>query len=137
MVNELSKFGMVKTIKCPDTYVIIDKSDKKGEVNEISYYYASKMRLTMTERLGIDKGIIVRLIFYALSIYLIFTGVYPVYLSAIMIIAFLTDFVLLNICAICLKQKKLFLTSFIISTVGFVYRWYWNGYSFFNKKKWS
>ena len=137
MVNELSKFGMVKTIKCPDTYVIIDKSDKKGEVNEISYYYASKMRLTMTERLGIDKGIIVRLIFYALSIYLIFTGVYPVYLSAIMIIAFLTDFVLLNICAICLKQKKLFLTSFIISTIGFVYRVYENGYSFFNKRKWS
>ena len=137
MVNELSKFGMVKTIKCPDTYVIIDKSDKKGEVNEISYYYASKMRLTMTERLGIDKGIIVRLIFYALSIYLIFTGVYPVYLSAIMIIAFLTDFVLLNICAICLKQKKLFLTSFIISMIGFVYRVYENGYSFFNKRKWS
>ncbi|WP_099294387.1 glycosyltransferase [Butyricimonas sp. Marseille-P3923] len=137
MVNELSKFGTVRTIKCPDTYVIIDKSDKKGEVNEISYYYASKMRLTMTERLGIDKGMIVRLIFYTLSICLIFTGVYPVYLFAIMIMAFLTDFVLLNICAICLKQKKLFLTSFIISTVGFVYRWYWNGYSFFNKKKWS
>ena len=137
MVNELSKFGTVRTIKCPDTYVIIDKSDKKGEVNEISYYYASKMRLTMTERLGIDKGMIVRLIFYTLSICLIFTGVYPVYLFAIMIIAFLTDFVLLNICAICLKQKKLFLTSFIISTIGFVYRVYWNGYSFFNKRKWS
>lgn len=137
MVKELSKFGMVKMTKAPDSYVIIDKSDKKGDVNEISYYYASKMRLTMTERLGIDTGMIVRLLFYALTICLIIMGVHPVYLSVIMIITFLTDFVLLNICAICLKQKKLFLTSFIISTVGFVYRMYWNGYSFFNRRKWS
>ena len=137
MVKELSKFGMVKMTKAPDSYVIIDKSDKKGDVNEISYYYASKMRLTMTERLGIDTGMIVRLLFYALTICLIIMGVHPIYLSVIMIITFLTDFVLLNICAICLKQKKLFLTSFIISTVGFVYRMYWNGYSFFNRRKWS
>lgn len=137
MVKELSKFGMVKTTKAPDSYVIIDKSDKKGDVNEISYYYASKMRLAMTERLGIDIGMIVRLLFYVLAIYLIIMDVYPGYVSVIMIMTFLTDFVLLNICAICLKQKKLFLTSFIISTVGFVYRWYWNGYSFFNRRKWS
>ena len=123
--------------KIPDTYVIIDKSDKKGDVNEISYYYASKMRLTMTERLGTDKGMIVRLLFYALAIYLVIMGLYPIYIFAIVAVAFLTDFILLNICAICLKQKKLFLTSFIISTIGFVYRWYWNGYSFFNRRKWS
>lgn len=137
MVRELSKFGKIKMTKIPDTYVIIDKSDKKGDVNEISYYYASKMRLTMTERLGTDKGMIVRLLFYALAIYLVIMGLYPIYIFAIVAVAFLTDFILLNICAICLKQKKLFLTSFIISTIGFVYRWYWNGYSFFNRRKWS
>jgi len=137
MVRELSKFGTMKVIKDPDSYVMIDRSNKKGDINEVAYYYASKMRLAMTERLGIDGDMIVRLLFYVTAIGLIVFGFYPLHLFSVALAIFLTDVVLLNICAICLKQKKLFLTSFIISTVGFVYRVYWNGYSFFNKRKWS
>ena len=48
MVRELSRFGAIKMTKDPDSYVIIDKSDKKGEINEVSYYYANKMRLAIT-----------------------------------------------------------------------------------------
>ena len=80
---------------------------------------------------------IVRLLFYITAICLIIFGFYPFYVLLVTFVIFLTDVILLNICAICLKQKKLFLTSFIISTIGFVYRVYWNGYSFFNKRKWS
>ena len=137
MVRELSRFGAIKMTKDPDSYVIIDKSDKKGEINEVSYYYANKMRLAMTERIMIDGDMIVRLFFYLTAICLIVLGFYPIYVFLVMLTVFLTDVILLNICAICLKQKKLFLTSFIISTIGFVYRVYWNGYSFFNKRKWS
>ena len=137
MVRELSKFGTIRVTKDPDTYVIIDKSNKKGDINEVSYYYASKMRLAMTERLKIDSDMIVRLLFYITAICLIIFGFYPFYVLLVTFVIFLTDVILLNICAICLKQKKLFLTSFIISTIGFVYRVYWNGYSFFNKRKWS
>ena len=137
MVRELSRFGAIKMTKDPDSYVIIDKSDKKGEINEVSYYYASKMRLAMTERIMIDGDMIVRLFFYLTTICLIVLGFYPIYVLLVMLTVFLTDVILLNICAICLKQKKLFLTSFIISTIGFVYRVYENGYSFFNKRKWS
>ena len=117
--------------------MIIDKSDKKGEINEVSYYYASKMRLAKTERIMIDGDMIVRLFFYLTTICLIVLGFYPIYVLLVMLTVFLTDVILLNICAICLKQKKLFLTSFIISMIGFVYRVYENGYSFFNKRKWS
>ena len=137
MVRELSRFGAIKMTKDPNSYVIIDKSDKKGEINEVSYYYASKMRLAMTERIMIDGDMIVRLFFYLTAICLIVLGFYPIYVFFVMLTVFLTDVILLNICAICLKQKKLFLTSFIISTIGFVYRVYENGYSFFNKRKWS
>lgn len=136
MIKELSKFGMIKTIKDLETYVIVDKSDKKGDINEISYYYASKMKLTVGERLGVDMDMIVRLMFYLSAIYLIVTGIYVQYILVVIAFVFLTDFILLNICAICLKQKKLFITSFIISSIGFVYRWYWNGKAYFNKRKW-
>lgn len=137
MVRELSKFGTIKVTKDPDSYVIIDRSNKKGDINEVAYYYGSKMRLAMTERLKIDGDMIVRLLFYITATILIVFGFYPSYVLLSTLAIFLTDIILLNVCAICLKQKKLFLTSFIISTIGFVYRVYWNGYSFFNKRKWS
>lgn len=106
MVRELSRFGAIKMTKDPDSYVIIDKSDKKGEINEVSYYYASKMRLAMTERIMIDGDMIVRLFFYLTAICLIVLGFYPIYVFLVMLTVFLTDVILLNICAICLKQKN-------------------------------
>lgn len=136
MVRELSKFGTIKATKDPDTYMIIDKDDKKGEINEISYYYASKMRLPVVERVQMDGDMVVRLFFYGVAMCLIIFGVYPVYVLSIVSGVFLIDIILLNICARCLKQRKIFLTSFIISTIGIVYRWYWNGYSLFNRRKW-
>lgn len=137
MVRELSRFGTMKMIKEPDSYVIIDKSDKKGEIDEVSYYYADKMRLSIMERMKIDGDMIVRLFFYLTSVCLIISGCYPEYMILVILAVFLMDFILLNICAICLKQKKIFLTSFVFSTIGFVYRMYENAYSFFNRRKWS
>ncbi len=52
------------------------------------------------------------------------------------LLTFLMDFVTLNIYLKHLKQKKLFLTSFIISSIGFLYRWYYNVNSIFTNKKW-
>ncbi len=52
------------------------------------------------------------------------------------LLTFLMDFVILNIYLKHLKQKKLFLTSFIISSIGFLYRWYYNVNSIFTNKKW-
>ncbi len=52
------------------------------------------------------------------------------------LLTFLMDFVALNIYLKQLKQKKLFLTSFIVSCIGFLYRWYYNVNSIFTNKKW-
>ena len=79
MVRELSRFGAIKMTKDPDSYVIIDKSDKKGEINEVSYYYANKMRLANDgedyDRWRYDRA----LFFYLTAICLIVLGFYPIY----------------------------------------------------------
>ncbi|RHV90014.1 glycosyl transferase family 2, partial [Odoribacter sp. OF09-27XD] len=46
------------------------------------------------------------------------------------------DFITINIYLKHLKQKKLFLISLFVSSVGFLYRWYYNIYSIFTSKKW-
>ncbi|KIO46572.1 glycosyltransferase [Sanguibacteroides justesenii] len=136
MVRELSKFGKVRVVKDPNSYMIVDENDKKGGVDEISYYFASKFKWPIALRAQVEGDEIVRILFYGLSFCFIIMGVFEEYLLILVLLTFLLDFILLNIYSKHLKQRKLFLTSLVVSTVGFAYRWYWNGYSFFNRKKW-
>ena len=136
MVRELSKFGKVRVVKDPNSYMIVDENDKKGGVDEISYYFASKFKWPIVLRAQVEGDEIVRILFYGLSFCFIIMGVFEEYLLILVLLTFLLDFILLNIYSKHLKQRKLFLTSLVVSTVGFAYRWYWNGYSFFNRKKW-
>lgn len=136
MVRELSKFGPVKVAKMPNTYVLMDKRDKKEEEKEISYYFASKMKWSVPQRLRADADRVIRFLFYGLAIYLMISGILVKYVFILMLFIFLLDVISINICALYLKQKNLFITSFIESLVSFGYRGYWNVYSFFNRKKW-
>ena len=136
MVRELSKFGKVRVVKDPNSYMIVDENDKKGGVDEISYYFASKFKWPIALRAQVEGDEIVRILFYGFFFFFLIMGVFEEYLLILVLLTFLLDFILLNIYSKHLKQRKLFLTSLVVSTVGFAYRWYWNGYSFFNRKKW-
>ncbi|MDR2130340.1 MAG: glycosyltransferase [Odoribacteraceae bacterium] len=133
MVQELSKYGKVKVIKKPESYMYVDENK---ESDDTSYYFASKARWPLSLRLqtGLDKSI--RVSIYLLSLFLIFSKILPGYLWILVVSVFLLDVISINIFAQRFKQQNLLLTSFVANMAGFAYRWYWSGYSFFNSKKW-
>jgi glycosyltransferase involved in cell wall biosynthesis len=135
MVQELAKYGKVKVIKNRESYMHVNQTGR--EVSDTSYYFASKARwpLRLRARVGVGAG--VRMLIYLLSFFLIFSKILPAYLFVLIASVFLLDVVSVNIFAKCFLQQKLFITSFVVNIAGFAYRWYWNGYSFFNPKKWK
>ena len=136
MVTELSKFGQVKVVKDPCTYMIVDKNERERTVDEVSYYFASKIRWSVLQRLRADIHQWIRLGFYGVGIYLWVMGIFVKPLAGVLLCMFLLDIALINICARYLKQGGLFMMSVVEGLIGFGYRGYWNVYSFFNQRKW-
>lgn len=136
MVKMLSKKGKVRVVKDETAYMLINDKRYKTWMEDFSYYYSSKREWSFLTLVKSESGTVIKSLFYILSFYLIFSGVLHNYIGACVLLTFLTDLIVTNIYARHLKQRKLFLTSFIIITIGFIYKCYYNIYSIFTSKKW-
>ena len=87
-------------------------------------------------RLSSDVDFIVESIVYLSAFYFIIQGTLREYSAGIIILTFLIDFIVINVVLKHLGQRKLFLTSFTVNTLGFIFQWYYNFYSIFTAKKW-
>ncbi|MCX4290916.1 MAG: glycosyltransferase [Odoribacter sp.] len=136
IVRALSKAGKVKVAKNKNTFIEIKDSRKKTRSEDFTYYCFNRRRWELPVKLRANADNFLRMVFYILSFYLINVKILQNYMVIGVLLTFLMDFVTLNIYLKHLKQKKLFLTSFIISSIGFLYRWYYNVNSIFTNKKW-
>jgi len=136
IVKDMAKKGTVKVVKDPDTRVVICDERKKAWKDDYSYYYATKRRWPLAVRLSSDVDFIVESIVYLSAFYFIIQGTLREYSAGIIILTFLIDFIVINVVLKHLGQRKLFLTSFTVNTLGFIFQWYYNFYSIFTAKKW-
>jgi len=136
IVRILSKAGKVRVAKNKDTFIEIKGSRKKTCSEDFTYYCFNRRRWELPIKLKANADNFLRMVFYILSFLLINVKFLQNYVIIGILLTFLMDFVTLNIYLKHLKQKKLFLTSFIISSIGFLYRWYYNVNSIFTNKKW-
>lgn len=136
IVKILSKTGKVKVAKDRNTYIEIKDCRKQTQSEDFTYYYFNRRRWELWMKLKANAGGLLRIAFYASSIYLIHENVLPKYMIAGILFIYIMDFIVLNVYLKHLKQRKLFLTSFIISFIGFLYRWYYNLNSILTNKKW-
>ena len=136
IVKDMAKKGTVKVVKDPDTRVMICDERKKAWKDDYSYYYATKRRWPLAVRLSSDVDFIVESIVYLSAFYFIIQGTLREYSAGIIILTFLIDFIVINVVLKHLGQRKLFLTSFTVNTLGFIFQWYYNFYSIFTAKKW-
>lgn len=136
MVKELSKKGEVKVVKDVEARIVMEDSRKKVSQEDCMYYYAIKRTWPLGIQLRVNVDFIVLFFLYTVSGYLILTGVLYKYMGMLMLLTFLMDFIVINVYLKHLSQKKLFLTSFIVSIFGLFYKWYFNMYSIFTSKKW-
>ena len=136
MVKELSKKGEVKVVKDVEARVVIEDCRKKVCQEDCMYYYAVKRTWPLGVQLRVNVDFIVLFLLYAISGYLLLAGVLHKYIAMLILLTFLMDFIVINVYLKHLTQKKLFLTSFIVSIFGLFYKWYFNLYSIFTSKKW-
>ncbi len=136
IVRTLSKSGKVKVAKNKNTFIEIKDGRKKTCSEDFTYYCFNRRRWEFSVKLKANAENFLRMVFYILSFYLINVKILQNYMIIGILLTFLMDFVALNIYLKQLKQKKLFLTSFIVSCIGFLYRWYYNVNSIFTNKKW-
>lgn len=136
MVASLSHLGKVKVAKQEETFVNIQDEEKKTWKEDYTYYYQNKLKWPIHALFKADFDTLIEFLFYIFCFILIFKHVLYIYMIGCILLTFLLDFITINICLRHLKQRKLFLISFIVSSIGFLYRWYYNVYSIFTKKKW-
>lgn len=136
IVKILSRAGKVVVAKNKNTFIEINDARKKTRSEDFTYYCFNKRRWELPIKLKANADNFLRFIFYILSFYLIYVKILQNYIIIGVLLTFLIDFVTINVYLKHLKQKKLFLTSFIVSSIGFLYRWYYNVNSIFTNKKW-
>lgn len=136
MVRELSRKGAVKVVKQEETRIVIDDNSRKAWEDNYSYYYATKRRCPWYVSLWSNMDFILETFFYLISIYFVIFSSLPEYFSIPIVITYVIDLIVVNICLKHLGQRKLFLTSLTVNTFGFVYKWYYSIFSIFTSKKW-
>lgn len=136
IVRTLSRSGKVRVAKNKNTFIEINDSRKKTCSEDFTYYSFNRRRWELSIKLRANADNFLRMVFYLLSFCLISVKILQNYMIIGVLLTFLMDFIALNVYLKHLKQKKLFVTSFIISSVGFLYRWYYNVNSIFTNKKW-
>lgn len=136
IVKMLSSLGKVRIAKNMQASVIINDLRKKTWKEDFTYYYFNKRKWSLSALCKADVNTHLRMLFYVLGYLLIFTKVLCNFTLICVSLTFLIDFIVINAYLRHLEQRKLFLTSFIISSIGFLYRWYYNVYSIFTNKKW-
>lgn len=136
MVRELSRKGSVKVIKEEETRVVIMDDSRKAWEDDYSYYYATKRRWPFYVLLRSNVDFWVEALLYILSFYFIIFSSIQKYSAIPIVLTFLIDLIVINICLKHLGLKKLFITSLTVNALGFVYKWYYSIYSIFTSKKW-
>ena len=136
MVRELSKKGAVKVVKDEDCRMLMDDDSRKAWEDDYSYYYATKRRWPWYVGVCSNTDFVIEGFFYILSFYFIIFTLYREYFAIPIVLTFLLDLIVINICLKYLGQKKLFLTSLTVNTFGFVYKGFYSMYSIFTSKKW-
>lgn len=136
MVRELSKKGAVKVVKDEDCRMLMDDDSRKAWEDDYSYYYATKRRWPWYVGVCSNTDFVIEGFFYILSFYFIIFTLYREYFAIPVVLTFLLDLIVINICLKYLGQKKLFLTSLTVNTFGFVYKGFYSMYSIFTSKKW-
>lgn len=136
MVKALSEKGKVRVVKDPETRVSMEQTGPKVWENDYSYYYATKRRWPLFLQLRVNLDFIAEFICYVLSFYFIFCSQLGNYILIPLVLTFLMDFIVINLCLRHLGQKKLFITSLTVNIIGFIYKWYYSIYSIFTSKKW-
>lgn len=136
MVKALSKYGKVKVVRKEEALVSINDIKKKTWREDFTYYYQNKRNWPFMTLLKSNIDSFFRIAGCILGILLIFMGILHNYVIGCILLMFLIDFVVINIYLKIQKEKKLFLTSFIVSSIGFLYEWYYNVYAIFTNKKW-
>lgn len=136
MVHDLSRKGKVCVVKECDARVVIDDAAPKSWKEDCAYYYATERRWPWTVRLWSSLCFVLECLFYLLAFYFIFWFSLLKYIFILPLFIFLMDFFVINLCLEHLGQRKLFLTSLIVNTFGFLYKWYYSLYSIFMTKKW-
>lgn len=136
MVKELSKKGAVKVIKDKEARMMIDDNSLKSWKDDCSYYYATKRRWPWYALVLSNADFVVEAFLYILLFYFVVFNEYHKYFIIPVVLLFLIDLIVINICLKHLGLKKLFLTSLTVTGLGFVYKWYYSIYSIFTGKKW-
>lgn len=136
MVKELAQKGKIKIVKEADSRMSLQEGNSKTWKEDYSYYYATKWRWPWPVWLWSNLDFIAEMLFYGLACYFILTGLLHNYILIPVILTFLMDFIGINLCLKHLGQRKLFLTSLSVNTIGFIYKWYYSFYSIFTSKKW-
>lgn len=136
MVACLSQLGKVKVAKQENTFVKLNNNERKTWKEDYTYYYQNKLKWPIKALIRSDFNTFIDFLFYIFCFILIFKHILYIYIIACILLTFLLDFITINIYLRHLKQRKLFLISFIVSSIGFLYRWYYNVHSIFTKKKW-
>lgn len=136
IVKILSKAGKVRVAKNKNSFIEINDVRKKTRSEDFTYYCFNKRRWELPMKLKANADNFLRFVYYILSFYLIYVKILQNFIIIGVLLTFLIDFVTINVYLKHLKQKKLFLTSFIVSSIGFLYRWYYNVNSIFTNRKW-
>lgn len=136
VVKMLSKSGKIRVTKNKNAFIEINDVRKKTWSEDFTYYCFNKRRWELPTKLKANADHFLRFVFYVLCFYLIYVKIFQIYLIGVILLTFLIDFTTINVYLKHLRQKKLFLTSFIVSSIGFLYRWYYNVNSIFTNKKW-
>lgn len=136
MVNTLSELGKVKINKEENSFIIINDEKNKTWREDSAYYYINKRKWPFAACLKADAASFIRFLLYFLCIFLIFKQIFWKYVIICILLTFLVDFITINIYLRHLRQRKLFLISLFVNSIGFMYRWYYSIYSIFTRKKW-
>ncbi|WP_251620143.1 glycosyltransferase [Odoribacter lunatus] len=136
IVRILSKSGKVKVAKNKNTFIEINDDRKKTRTEDFTYYSFNRRKWEFQIKLKAHADSLLRFMFYVVSFYLIYVKILQIYMIFGILLMFLIDFIAVNSFLRRFNQKKLFLTSFIVGFIGFLYRWYYNVNSIFTNKKW-
>ena len=137
MVQELSQLGDVKMVKEEEGRIFILNNSCRAWQDDVSYYCATQARWPIQAFIWCYLDFVLEMAYYLSLLYLLIYNNLHLYLGLFVGLTFLIDLILINMCLKQLGLKKLFITSLIVNSIGFVYKGYYTIYSIFTRKKWK
>ncbi|MDR0544130.1 MAG: glycosyltransferase [Odoribacteraceae bacterium] len=134
MTRALARHGKVRACTCPESFMLVDE-ERERVVDDVSRYFADKARWPARARLRASASGWARTAVYLTALALALTG-WPRVAMGLAGAAYALDATATAILARRFKQGGLLPAMLLARLAGFAYRWYWQGYSFFNPRKW-